>query len=305
MNRRARATIDGRPYPSRNEEYLFYQTLLGAWPLATPDAGEERELTRRIVEYMQKAMREAKTYTSWLNPSVRHERAMTGFVEAVLSPDNEVFRRDFLRFQSRLARFGIYNSLSQLAMKICAPGVPDFYQGTDVWNFSLVDPDNRRPVDFDRRRTLLAEIDAERQHAGAAAVVSRLVANPCDRLKLYVTSTLLRFRSTRTDLFQAGGYRAVRSDGRHVFAFSRFHERGQVILAVPRLVAGLCPDGRLPIGQEVWGETRLFVPSTSAAYRQVLTDRCVRVTDDREGPYLRAAEVFADCPVALMEAQTE
>jgi (1->4)-alpha-D-glucan 1-alpha-D-glucosylmutase len=304
VNRRARLTIDGRPYPSRNEEYLFYQTLLGSWPLATPDADEERELTRRIVEYMKKAMREAKTYTSWLNPSARHERAMTRFVEAVLAPDNEVFRRDFLRFEGRLARFGIYNSLSQLAIKICAPGVPDFYQGTDVWDFSLVDPDNRRPVDFDRRRALLAGMDSDLQQAGAAPVVSQLMANPCDdRLKLYVASTLLRFRRTRSDLFQAGDYRAVPSEGEHVFAFSRTHENVQVILAVPRLVAGLCPDGRLPIGAAVWGDTRLFVSPMADGYTHVMTGRCVRVVDGRDGPHLRAADVFADCPVALMEAQ--
>ena len=151
-NRRGRTIIDGQSYPSRNEEYLLYQTLVGTWPPAPMDAAQEQVYRERIVAYMQKAMREAKVFTSWLNPSEPHEEAMKQFVEAVLDPDNTAFREDFVAFQDRIADFGVYNSLAQLAVKIAAPGVPDFYQGTELWDFSLVDPDNRRAVDFGRRQ---------------------------------------------------------------------------------------------------------------------------------------------------------
>src|SRR5262249_5748750 len=128
QNRRARMIIDGESYPSRNEEYLFYQTLIGTWPHGcSPD--EERIYRDRINSYMLKTTREAKVFTSWLNPSESHERAMARFVDIALSPDNMAFRRDFLDFARRVARFGVYNSLAELAIKIGAPGVPDFYQG--------------------------------------------------------------------------------------------------------------------------------------------------------------------------------
>ena len=176
-NRRGRSTVEGQSYPSRNEEYLLYQTLIGSWPAEPMDAAQEDVYRDRIVAYMHKAMREAKVFTSWLNPSEPHEQAMTGFVEAVLAPDNTAFRQDFVEFERRVAQYGIYNSLAQLAVKVAAPGVPDFYQGTELWDFSLVDPDNRRPVDYDRRRVLLEEIDAAHAIGGGG----RLEAHGRDR----------------------------------------------------------------------------------------------------------------------------
>src|SRR5207249_1338953 len=137
-----------------------------------------------------KAMRESKIVTSWINPSEAHEQAMQRFVEMALSPDHAAFREDFLQFQSRVAQYGICNSLAQLAIKIGAPGVPDFYQGTEIWNFALLDPDNRGLVDYGRRRALLAELDADITHRGRAAVATSLMANPRDdRVKLYTSST--------------------------------------------------------------------------------------------------------------------
>jgi (1->4)-alpha-D-glucan 1-alpha-D-glucosylmutase len=144
INRRGRSQIDEQSYPSRNEEYLLYQALLGTWPLEPMPPSEEKAYRDRIVAYMHKAMREAKVYTSWINPSEPHEEAMARFVDAVLAPDNRAFREDFLKVHRVVSQYGIYNSLAQLAIKVGAPGVPDFYQGTELWDFSLVDPDNRR-----------------------------------------------------------------------------------------------------------------------------------------------------------------
>jgi (1->4)-alpha-D-glucan 1-alpha-D-glucosylmutase len=302
-NRRGRATIDGQSYPSRNEEYLLYQTLVGSWPLQPMDAAGLQHYTERIITYMQKAMREAKVVTSWINPSERHEEAMRQFVEAVLAADNAAFRDDFIEFQHRIAHLGIYNSLAQLAIKIGAPGVPDFYQGTELWDFSLVDPDNRRPVDYARRAALLRELkDAGEGEGGRRALLERLAAAPADdRFKLLVTSGLLEFRRATADLFRFGGYEPLACEGArrdHAFGFLRRHENRSAVVIVPRLVATLLPDGTgAPVGERTWGDTRVAIPGVPArCYRHALTGDCVQVQDGS----LRLAEVFAVAPVALM-----
>jgi (1->4)-alpha-D-glucan 1-alpha-D-glucosylmutase len=306
-NRRGRSVLDRQSYPSRNEEYLLYQTLIGTWPLSPMTPEEDAEYRARIIAYMHKAMREAKVFTSWLNPSEAHERAMTRFVETALAPDNEVFRSDFLLLERRVAMCGIYNSLSQLAVKIGAPGVPDFYQGTEAWDFSLVDPDNRRPVDYERRRALLSALDTAVAQQGPAAVAGALTSNPRDdRMKLYTTSGLLRFRRSHLDLFQGGAYQALDVGGarrEHVFAFARMDGRHSAIVAVPRLTATLLPEGdAAPVGEEVWGDTTIDAPPDApASYRHVLTGATVCACQKHGRPALRAADVFANFPVAFLE----
>jgi len=308
-NRRGRTTIDGESYPSRNEEYLLYQTLVGTWPFAPMHPADERAYRDRIVAYMHKAMREAKMFTSWLSPSERHEQAMTRFIDTALAPENRAFRDDFVQLARRVASYGIYNSLAQLAVKIGAPGVPDFYQGTEIWDFSLVDPDNRRSVDFDRRHVLLGELDAALRAEGAGALAARLLAAPSDdRLKLYATQTLLRFRREHLAIFQRGGYDPITPDGlrrEHVFAFARTFEGQQALVVVPRLVATLVPDGEAPpVGERVWGETRLMLPPESPRmYRQVLTGDCIRAHGDGGHASLALADVLARFPIALLEAR--
>jgi (1->4)-alpha-D-glucan 1-alpha-D-glucosylmutase len=320
-NRRGRTTIDGQSYPSRNEEYLLYQTLVGSWPLEEMNAAAERDYTARIVAYMEKALREAKVYSSWLNPSEPHERAMMRFVESVLAPDNRTFRDDFVPFARRIARFGIYNSLAQTVVKITAPGVPDFYQGTELWDFSLVDPDNRRPVDYACRRALLAGIDAAAGSSHRAAFVASLVGVTGDdtesrpsgdaiadnRLKLFTVSTTLRWRQRQRGLFAAGQYVPLSVDGPrrdHVFAFLRTHGPAHAVVAVPRLVATLVPDAQAPLGERVWGDTRILLPrGTPNGLHDIFLDRCLEIRQDGGRSYVSAAELFAHFPVACLEGR--
>jgi (1->4)-alpha-D-glucan 1-alpha-D-glucosylmutase len=310
LNRRGRSFIDDHSYPSRNEEYLLYQTLLGTWPLGAMTPEQEGAYRDRIVSYMHKAMREAKVYTSWINPSDRHEQAMTRFVEAVLAPDNRAFREDFLELHRLVALYGIYTSLSQLAIKIGAPGVPDFYQGTELWDFSLVDPDNRRPVDYGRRRTLLEEIDRGWCREGRLTEATRLLEARDDRLKLFATSAMLRFRREQHELFEQGAYEPLAAEGTardHLFAFARIHGDRHVLVVVPRLVATLAPDVSVPpLGERIWGETELKLPHVTLpdAYRNIFTDRLVTVR--RNGsPAVRAADVFEHFPVAMLIPEGE
>ena len=305
-NRRGRSVVDGQSYPSRNEEYLLYQTLVGTWPMHAMTDADEHEYRDRIVAYMHKAMREAKVYTSWLNRSPRHEDAMARFVLSSLATDHAGFRNDFLEFQRRIAQFGIYNSLAQLAVKIGAPGVPDFYQGTELWDFSLVDPDNRRPVDYQRRRTLLAELHRAAAADRPALASSLLAQSRDDRLKLYATSTLLQFRRRHHQLFEQGAYEPVAAGGAragHVFAFSRANENQRILVVVPRLVASLLADTDIPpVGERVWDDTSLVLPPGGpSAYRQIFTGRCLPVRRDGQGAALAMADVLRDFPIALLE----
>jgi (1->4)-alpha-D-glucan 1-alpha-D-glucosylmutase len=310
LNRRGRSFIDDHSYPSRNEEYLLYQTLLGTWPLAEMTEEQEDEYRQRIVSYMHKAMREAKVYTSWINPSGRHEQAMTRFVEAVLAPDNRAFRDDFNELRRLVAQYGIYNSLSQLAIKIGAPGVPDFYQGTELWDFSLVDPDNRRPVDYGRRRVLLEEVDHLWCRQGRLTAARELLEARDDRLKLYATATMLRFRREERELFEHGGYDPLEAVGQvreHLFTFARTHGGRRVLVVVPRLVATLAPDVDIPpLGDRIWGDTELVLRDMTgpAAFRDIFTDQVV--APRRNGSTtLRVADILAHFPIAVLTAHED
>jgi (1->4)-alpha-D-glucan 1-alpha-D-glucosylmutase len=310
LNRRARTIINDESYPSRNEEFLLYQTLIGSWPLQPMTEVEERDYCTRIVAYMHKAMREAKLYTSWINPSEAHEAGMAHFIETVLSRENSMFRESFLDFERRVAQYGLYNSLAQLAIKVGAPGIPDFYQGSELWTFSLVDPDNRRLIDYDRRRTLLAELDSCLERSNAAAVAGSVMRSPLDdRLKLFATTMMLRFRQRHRELFESGSYEAADADGGrrdHVFGFTRSSNGDHVLVVVPRLVATLLPDADVPpIGERVWGDTRIISPRAPAhgCYHNAFTNRCVHVQNDGSRVTLRAAEVFEQFPIAVLEAR--
>ena len=307
LNRDKKAYLDGAEAPDANEEYLLYQTLVGAWPLGPLDHETHKQFVARIQEYMNKALKEAKVHTSWINPNEAYDQAVREFIDRILEPNPEnQFLMDFIELQNTTAQAGMFNSLSQALLKITSPGVPDFYQGTEIWDFSLVDPDNRRPVDYERRKALLASLREEEQ-GDQISTVNRLMRSLEDgRIKLYVTNRALAFRRSNRELFATGEYLPLNVEGKqngHVVAFARKLGELEVIAAASRFFIKLGVAARPPLGSEVWGDSVLalegkLLPGT---YRDVFTGRKVQALNRDGGYYLPLAEVFANLPVALLE----
>ena len=298
INRTRKRELDGLPAPSRNDEYHFYQALLGSWPLAGAN-GAYRE---RIEAYMIKAVREAKVRTSWTEVDVAYEEALLQFVRSVLEPrDNNLFLADFLEFERRVARFGLLNSLSQTLAKLTAPGVPDIYQGNELWDFSLVDPDNRRPVDYPRRRAALAGLERGVRPA-------ELLRDLDDgRAKLWLTWQVLRLRQRQPRLFSHGSYRRLRVRGEkahHVCAFARRCAGQSLIVIAPRLYRRLLDDpARLPLGADVWLDTLVELPReerSRTSLRGVLDGAAVAPVRHGELAGVPLARALAEFPVALL-----
>jgi (1->4)-alpha-D-glucan 1-alpha-D-glucosylmutase len=309
VNRRHKTMIGDRLAPDANEEYFLYQTLIGAWPFETGGAAMQK-FRERILEYLRKALREAKVHTSWLSPDEEYERAVCRFAESILDGRRgSPFLHAFLPLQARVAEIGVYNSLSQVVIKIAAPGVPDFYQGAELWDLNLVDPDNRRPVDYTVRRAALDDIRAGDGDGDSSLARARLDARADGRVKLLVTARALAARTAARELFERGDYLPLPTRGaRHdcVFAFARRFEDRVAIACVPRLVAMLAPDGSTPpIGRAVWGDTRIDLPRGTGAplpcgYRDVLTGTRIDADDEGGARGLAAAAVFQHFPVALL-----
>jgi (1->4)-alpha-D-glucan 1-alpha-D-glucosylmutase len=311
LNEAHRLTVEDMTVPDGNEEYLLYQTLLGAWPLQPASAEESPAFVERIKAYMLKALHEAKVHTSWINPNLDYDNAVAEFVGRILDEGtNRAFLDDFRVFQARISHFGLFNSLAQTLLRIAAPGVPDTYQGTEVWDFSLVDPDNRRPVDYARLSRMYGELRAATLAAGedVRELARSLVDTKEDgRIKLHVTDRALHCRREHPGLFSGGEYIPVPVVGAkagHVFAFARRSADHCALVAVPRLLARLAPDmARPPFGEAVWEDTRLDLSVAGTGpgwrWRNVFTGEVLVAREEEGMPSLTAAEVFANFPVAL------
>ncbi|HSK11225.1 MAG TPA: hypothetical protein VK911_16700, partial [Vicinamibacterales bacterium] len=322
--------VRGRSAPDRNDEYRFYQVLLGAWP-APPPGGDPEPPSPRLVErlrdYMMKAIKEAKVHTSWVNDNEAYDAAMARFVENVLTgPSARRFLASFLPFQARVARLAVANSLAQVVLKIASPGAPDFYQGTELWDLHLVDPDNRQPVDFARRRELLAQLAplvpaiagmAEQRAGGRdpaegtpdrgedrAALLARMLDGWGDgRVKLWVTTAGLRARRARRELFLNGEYQpleAATNRGAELFAFARLRGDEAAVAVVPRFVSRL-GDGWRDWAAN-WGDAGVVLPDGLAGRRWVnaLTGERLEAEAGDRGAFLPAATLLRHCPVALL-----
>lgn len=312
LNARKKTELDGQAMPSRNDEYLLYQSLLGVWP---DEPGRDGRLPNdfcdRIAGYMQKATREAKVHTSWVNPNADYDAAVEQFVSGILDERrSKRFLESIQAFSRRVAYFGRFNSLSQTLVKLTAPGVPDIYQGCELWDLSLVDPDNRRPVNYVQRAALLAELHKRIAHGELGALADELLRSASDgRIKLYLTVQALAARRARPELFADGEYVALTAlgeHGDHVVAFARCHGGAEIISVAPRLTLKLAGgEERPPLG-ELWGDTWLPLPyaGSGVRYRDLLTGAELlsepgEAGEQRSG--LRLRDVLARFPVALLE----
>lgn len=283
-----------------NEEYFLYQTLIGAWPIGGLDQREE--FVGRIQAYMNKALHEAKVHTSWINPNPEYDAAAKEFVARILDPGQAgEFLNEFESFQRTVSRFGMFNSLSQTLLRVLAPGVPDTYQGTELWDFSLVDPDNRRPVDYELRNQMLSEWDG-RARGNLASLAAELLGYMHDgRIKLYTLSRAQRFRRDHPDLFVDGNYLPVEVEGtraRHAFCFSRSFGGKRALIVVPRLMAAMNLRGQPPIGKEAWRDTAAVLPDEvgESRWRNVFTGE----TAESPARSIQLAAVLSSFPVALL-----
>jgi (1->4)-alpha-D-glucan 1-alpha-D-glucosylmutase len=272
-----KVSVNGVLAPTASEEILIYQTLLGAWPI---------EL-ERVQEFLVKALREAKQNSSWIAPHEDYERAVQEFVARIVA-DEERWMPDFRQLHAVLARHGVRNGLGQLLLKIASPGVPDFYQGSECWNFSLVDPDNRRPVDYKRRTAMLDDL-RRRMSEDPIALIRELAADPQkDEMKLFVTHRALAFRKSHPELFARGAYLPLTAHGAcagHVCAFARNLGEHWAVVVAPRWTLRLAD----------WGDTELAIGDNAPAeWKDCLTGLTPRSW--------RLADLLAEFPVALLSA---
>lgn len=304
QNQSLKSTVKGLSVPAPEEEVLLYQTLLGSWPL---DPSEHEHFPSRVSEFLLKAAREAKTYTAWVLPDEQHEKALLRFAQEVLSPNAHTFRNDFLRLQRKLAWHGMLNSLSQVLIKITAPGVPDFYQGSELWDFSMVDPDNRRLVDYQHRIQMLEEIRRDHSASPRHFFSSLLKKWQDGRIKLYLSDRALDFRRANATLYQQGEYIPLQAFGpaeASVCAFARRHENQWAITAVPRLSTRLASTGRWPVGEKVWMDTSLEIPPDAPnIWHCILTGETISAQSGEHGPrLLPLSSIFLSFPCALLSA---
>lgn len=324
LNRPRKRSVRGRLVPDANEEIFLYQTLVGAWPLGDP--GEER-IRERLEAYLVKAAREAKVHTSWIEQDDEYEEALVAFTHSLLDPSGpNPFLDDLMGFVSLVAFFGAWSSLAQVVLKMVSPGVPDVYRGCELWDFSLVDPDNRRPVDWELRERYLGEMEerlaaAGEDSAAVGALVDELVGEWEDgRVKLWVTWRALQLRRAHRELFLEGDYLPLEVAGRHadsVVAFARRLPAEEVegegeqiagggplwaVAVVPRWLSRVTDAGRPPVGER-WEDTALLLPSGApAAWHNALDGAALESERAGSGgpPVLPLHRLFAHLPVALL-----
>jgi (1->4)-alpha-D-glucan 1-alpha-D-glucosylmutase len=294
LNGRKKVVVEGRAAPDRNEEYLLYQTLLGAWP---PE-GLTDTFVERVAQFMLKALKEAKVHTSWITPNTAYEEAVQQFVRAVLDRrESKAFLDDFADLQRKVAYFGVFNSLSQTLIKLGSPGVSDIYQGQELWDFSMVDPDNRRPVHFSVRSKQLAALTRRVRP-------KELLEQRADgRIKLWLTHRLLCLRREHPELFVGGSYTPLRASiGQHVCAFARSANGRMLIVAAPVLLATMLRGAEVAPVAEVWRDEWLAVAPGS--YVDALTGQTIDTSLEGGRSVLPLREVFGVLPVAaLLSAQ--
>jgi (1->4)-alpha-D-glucan 1-alpha-D-glucosylmutase len=297
FNRRKKKAVKGMAVPDKNDEYFLYQTMAAAMPFADK---EHDQFLPRLKDYVIKAVREAKVYTAWLKPDTDYEENYLAFIDKITKPvSRNIFWEDFLAFQKMVSFYGVFNSLSQALLKIVSPGVPDVYQGSDFWDLNLVDPDNRRTVDFSLRSWLLNEIRS-READDILNLIDELLATKEDgRIKMFLIYKALTVRNTYRHIFEKGEYVPLEIEGRykeHVIAFAWKHKPEWVITVTPRLLTGVIKENIYPLGTEVWDDTRLILAEgLSCKWKNEITG--VALGGEKT---LAVGDIFRHFPCALL-----
>jgi len=303
INSSARTRVQDEYAPDRSDEYIYYQALLGAWPADQDEPN--REFVDRMKQYLAKATKEKKIHTSWITPSPDYDAAISEFIESTLVGTRaKPFLAQFMPFQKRVAELGMVNSLSQLTLKLSAPGVPDIFQGSELWDLNLVDPDNRRPVDFTLRQNMLGEMSEKLANASPCCaklnLATQLFADwKTGAVKLFLTAQGLQLRKRQADVFLRGSYQPLVTSGTfasNIVAFARRFQDSAVIAVAPRLITGITGfDSGLPVGA-TWGDTELDLGELSSLpLRNVFTGQQCRGC-------IRIQELFNTFPVALLSS---
>jgi (1->4)-alpha-D-glucan 1-alpha-D-glucosylmutase len=246
----------------------------------------------------------SKENTSWINQNTAYENAVAAFVAALLNPaDENQFLADFLPFQQRIARVAMWSSLSQTLLKLVCPGVPDVYQGNELWDLSLVDPDNRRPIDYDRRRRVLEKVRKLGSAPDPLSIRCMIEQPQSGAVKTYVISKALCVRKQCPDLFQKGEYLSLEIKGakaNHLVAFVRRLDGRSLLVVAPRLIATLLGDSTVPpIGPNLWQDTNIHLPNwaSSQSYRNIFTDEVFHIS--QSGDAIAVSELLGKFPVGL------
>jgi (1->4)-alpha-D-glucan 1-alpha-D-glucosylmutase len=288
-----RREVRGRPVPEANEEYFLYQTIAGSYPLLEV---EQEGYAERLKAYLVKASREAAVSTAWIAPNIAYEDALTGLVDDLLGNGNG-FINAFLPFITRAAYYGAFNSLSQVLIKATSVGVPDFYQGSELWEYSMVDPDNRRPVDYARRKAYLTELLEEEDKPDGKYVAGLLSDLQSGKIKMFLMHRALRVRNAYSALYEKGTYEPIVVSGAsadNIIAFVRRHEAVCCVTAAPRFLSSVVDDHTLPIG-EVWNDTRIQLPLEIRQWRNAITGATLEA---RGGAAV--SEIFREFPGAIL-----
>jgi (1->4)-alpha-D-glucan 1-alpha-D-glucosylmutase len=298
FNSKHKTQVDGQQVPDRSEEVLLYQALLGVWPA---NGKKDSLLTERLQAYAIKATREAMVHTRWTLPNAAHENALKKFVASVLRPgSSNLFLRDFAAFQRSIGQRGMVNGLTQTLVKIISPGIPDFYQGSELWDLRLVDPDNRQPVDFAQRVSMLANL---KQSEPGVSLTTELSNHWEDgRIKLYAAWKALNFRRERPELFSKGDFVELKAIGpyaEHIFGILRHHGREWVLLVAPRWLLR-AREGRTGDADIRWRETAIQVPDSGPSlWENIFTTETISLAGHR-AKSLRVDQLLNHFPVALL-----
>ncbi len=297
MNQKFKKEYNGRFLPDNNDEYFLYQTLVGAFPFRKE---EDEEFIGRIKEYAIKVVREAKVYTAWVKPDKNYEDAFLNFIDRILTEsENNLFLNDLKEFQKYVSYYGIFNSLSQILIKMTAPGIPDFYQGTELWDLNLVDPDNRRPVNFNKRKRLISLLKEEKNR-GEENLFKYLYSNwENGSIKLFLIKKVLEVRKKYLSLFEEGKYIPLYVSGtrkNNIVSFARRDDNNFIIVIAVRFLTRLVNQGEFPLGEKIWNDTTLHFPFEGKNIQNIITNEVVKT-----GQNMNVGSILRKFPLALIK----